>query len=67
VIRAHEHEHVVRATRAPAPCLPPCRCCAGSTRSCTWAHAMRLDQELACDAAVLRRRPRDRALYARRC
>ena len=26
---------------------------------------MRLDQELACDAAVLRRRPRDRCLYAR--
>ena len=26
---------------------------------------MRLDQELACDAAVLRRRPHDRALYAR--
>jgi beta-lactamase regulating signal transducer with metallopeptidase domain len=29
------------------------------------AHLMRLDQELACDAAVLRDRPRDRALYAR--
>jgi beta-lactamase regulating signal transducer with metallopeptidase domain len=29
------------------------------------AHVARLDQELACDAAVIRRRPESRALYAR--
>ena len=28
-------------------------------------HVARLDQELACDAAVMRRRPRERVLYAK--
>jgi len=66
VIRAHEHEHVVRSD-------PRAGALAASLQVLCWfnplvhigAHAMRLDQELACDAAVLRRRPRDRALYAR--
>lgn len=66
VIRAHEREHVLRAD-------PRAGALAAALQVLCWfnplvhlgAHAMRLDQELACDAAVLRRRPRDRALYAR--
>ena len=66
VIRAHEHEHVVRSD-------PRAGALAATLQVLCWfnpfvhlgAHAMRLDQELACDAAVLRRRPSDRALYAR--
>jgi beta-lactamase regulating signal transducer with metallopeptidase domain len=66
VIRAHEHEHVVRSD-------PRAGALAAGLQVLCWfnplvhigAHAMRLDQELACDAAVLRRRPHDRCLYAR--
>ena len=66
LIRAHEHEHVVRGD-------PRAGALAATLQVLCWfnplvhlgAHAMRLDQELACDAAVLRRRPHDRALYAR--
>ena len=66
VIRAHEHEHVVRSD-------PRAGALAATLQVLCWfnplihlgCHAMRLDQELACDAAVLRRRPGDRALYAR--
>jgi len=66
LIRAHEREHVVRRD-------PRAGALAAAFQTLCWfnplvhvaAHVMRLDQELACDAAVLRRRPRDRALYAR--
>ncbi|MBU1377648.1 MAG: hypothetical protein KKE02_10270 [Alphaproteobacteria bacterium] len=66
LIRAHEREHVVR-------CDPRAGALAAVLQALCWfnplvhlgAHVMRLDQELACDAAVLRRRPRDRALYAK--
>lgn len=66
LIRAHEREHVAR-------CDPRAGALAAVLQALCWfnplvhlgAHLMRLDQELACDAAVLRRRPRDRALYAR--
>ena len=66
LIRAHEHEHVERSD-------PRAGALAATLQVLCWfnplvhlgAHAMRLDQELACDAAVLRRRPQDRALYAR--
>lgn len=66
LIRAHEREHVARLD-------PRARALAAVLQALCWfnplahlgAHLMRLDQELACDAAVLRRRPRDRALYAR--
>ncbi|WP_293679251.1 M56 family metallopeptidase [uncultured Phenylobacterium sp.] len=66
VIRAHEHEHVVRSD-------PRAGALAAALQVLCWfnpfvhigAHAMRLDQELACDAAVLRRRPHDRCLYAK--
>jgi len=66
LIRAHEREHVAR-------CDPRAGALAAVLQALCWfnplvhlaAHLMRLDQELACDAAVLRRRPRDRALYAK--
>ncbi|HEX7885793.1 MAG TPA: M56 family metallopeptidase [Phenylobacterium sp.] len=66
LIRAHEREHVAR-------CDPRAGAAAVAMQALCWfnplvhlgAHLMRLDQELACDAAVLRRRPHDRALYAR--
>jgi len=66
VIRAHEHEHVLRSD-------PRAGALAATLQVLCWfnplvhigVHAMRLDQELACDAAVLRRRPRDRCLYAK--
>jgi len=66
LIRAHEREHVHR-------CDPRAGALAAALQALCWfnplvhlgAHLMRLDQELACDAAVLRRRPQDRALYAK--
>jgi beta-lactamase regulating signal transducer with metallopeptidase domain len=66
LIRAHEREHVNRMD-------PRAGAMASALQALCWfnplvhlgAHVMRLDQELACDAAVLRRRPRDRALYAK--
>jgi beta-lactamase regulating signal transducer with metallopeptidase domain len=66
VIRAHEHEHVVRSDpRAGALACALQVLCWFNPLVHLGAHAMRLDQELACDAAVLRRRPHDRVLYAR--
>ncbi len=66
LIRAHEREHVTRQD-------PRAAALAASLQALCWfnplvhlgAHLMRLDQELACDAAVLRQRPRDRCLYAK--
>ena len=66
LIRAHEREHVVRSD-------PRAAALAAVLQALGWfnplvhlgVRVMRLDQELACDAAVLRRRPCDRALYAR--
>lgn len=66
LIRAHEREHVARHD-------PRAAALAAAMQTLCWfnplvhlgARVMRLDQELACDAAVLRRRPRDRGLYAR--
>lgn len=66
LIRAHEREHITRKD-------PRAGALAAAFQALCWfnplvhlaSHLMRLDQELACDAAVLRRRPKDRALYAR--
>lgn len=66
LIRAHERQHVAR-------CDPRASALAALLQALCWfnplahlaTHLMRLDQELACDAAVLRDRPHDRALYAR--
>jgi len=66
LIRAHEREHVARKD-------PRAAAVAALFQSLCWfnplvhlaAHLLRLDQELACDAAVVRGRPHARALYAR--
>jgi len=66
LVRAHERQHVARRD-------PRASALAAAFQTLCWfnplvhlaAHVMRLDQELACDAAVLRRRPRDRTLYAK--
>jgi len=66
LIRAHERQHIARAD-------PRAGALATAFQALCWfnplvhlaVHVMRLDQELACDAGVLRRRPHDRALYAR--
>jgi beta-lactamase regulating signal transducer with metallopeptidase domain len=66
LIRAHEREHLRRHDpRAGALCVALQTLCWFNPFAHIAAHVMRLDQELACDAAVLRRRPHDRALYAR--
>jgi beta-lactamase regulating signal transducer with metallopeptidase domain len=66
LIRAHEREHVARRDpRAGALAAVLQALCWFNPLAHLGAHLMRLDQELACDAGVLRRRPRDRALYAR--
>lgn len=66
LIRAHERAHVARQD--------PCAGALGAAlQALCWfnplvhlgVRVMRLDQELACDAAVLRHRPADRCLYAR--
>jgi beta-lactamase regulating signal transducer with metallopeptidase domain len=66
LVRAHEHEHVVRGDpRAGALSAALQVLCWFNPIVHLGAHAMRLDQELACDASVLRRRPHDRCLYAK--
>jgi beta-lactamase regulating signal transducer with metallopeptidase domain len=66
LIRAHEREHIARkdpragALAAAAQCL-----CWFNPLVHYAAHLVRLDQELACDAAVIRRHKSQRALYAR--
>lgn len=65
LIRAHEREHVARGD-------PKANALAAAFQVLFWfnplvhlgARAMRLDQELACDAATLRRFPKARRLYA---
>ena len=66
LIRAHEREHVARQDpRATALAAVLQTLCWFNPLAWIGAHVMRLDQELACDAAVLRRRPGDRSLYAK--
>ena len=66
LIRAHEREHVARQDpRATALAAVLQTLCWFNPLVWFGAHVMRLDQELACDAAVLRKRPADRGLYAR--
>lgn len=66
LIRAHEREHVARKDpRAAAfAALAQCLCWFNPLVHFA-AYLIRLDQELACDAAVIRARPAARALYAR--
>jgi beta-lactamase regulating signal transducer with metallopeptidase domain len=66
LIRAHERAHVARKDprSAAAAALFQCLCWFNPLVHLA-AFLMRLDQELACDAAVVISRPHARALYAR--
>jgi hypothetical protein len=66
LIRAHERAHIERRDPRAGALAAALQALAWFNPLAHWgSRLMRLDQELACDAAVLRRRPRDRALYAR--
>jgi beta-lactamase regulating signal transducer with metallopeptidase domain len=66
LIRAHERAHVARKDPrgAAAAALAQCLCWFNPLAHLA-AHLLRLDQELACDAFVMMRRPEARGLYAR--
>lgn len=64
LIRAHEREHVARKDPRAAAFAALCQClCWFNPLVHLAAYLLRLDQELACDAAVIRSRPHARALY----
>jgi beta-lactamase regulating signal transducer with metallopeptidase domain len=66
LIRAHEREHILRKDPRAGALMAAFQCLAWFNPLVHLAaHVARLDQELACDAAVIRRRPAARALYAR--
>jgi len=66
LIRAHEREHVARKDPRAAAFAAFFQClCWFNPLVHLAAYLIRLDQELACDAAVVRARPTDRSLYAR--
>lgn len=66
LIRAHEREHVARKDPRAAAFVALAQClCWFNPLVHLAAYLIRLDQELACDAAVVRSRPAARALYAR--
>lgn len=64
LIRAHEREHVARKDPRAAALAAVCQClCWFNPLVHLAAYLLRLDQELACDAAVIRSRPHARTLY----
>ncbi len=66
LIRAHERAHVARKDPRGAAFVALFQClCWFNPFVHLAAHLLRLDQELACDAAVVMARPGSRALYAR--
>lgn len=66
LIRAHEREHVARKDPRAAGMAALFQClCWFNPFVHLAAYLLRLDQELACDAAVVRTRPTARGLYAR--
>jgi len=66
LIRAHERAHVTRKDPRAAALAATFQClCWFNPFAHLAAHLLRLDQELACDAAVIRHRPGARGLYAR--
>ncbi|HEY0435138.1 MAG TPA: M56 family metallopeptidase [Phenylobacterium sp.] len=66
LIRAHEREHIARRDPQARAWMAVCQCLAWFNPLVHLAaHLARLDQELACDAAVLRRRSHSRGPYAR--
>jgi beta-lactamase regulating signal transducer with metallopeptidase domain len=66
LIRAHEREHILRKDPRDGALIALFQCLAWCNPLVHLAaHVARLDQELACDAAVLKRRPGERTLYAK--
>ena len=66
LIRAHERAHVARKDPRAAALAALFQClCWFNPCVHVAAYLVRLDQELACDAAVMMRRPNARALYAK--
>jgi beta-lactamase regulating signal transducer with metallopeptidase domain len=66
LIRAHEREHVGRKDPRAAALAAVFQClCWFNPFVHLAARLLRVDQELSCDAAVVRSRPTARALYAR--
>lgn len=66
LIRAHERAHVARKDPRAAALAAALQClCWFNPLAHLAAYLLRLDQELACDAAVIMSRPGERALYAR--
>lgn len=66
LIRAHERQHIERMDPRAGALAAAFQClCWFNPLAHLAAHLLRLDQELATDAAVLRRHPRERALYAK--
>ena len=66
LIRAHEREHILREDPRAGALMAAFQCLAWfNPLAHLGAHLARLDQELACDAAVLRRHPGSRTLYAK--
>jgi beta-lactamase regulating signal transducer with metallopeptidase domain len=64
LIRAHEREHVARKDPRAAALAAAAQClCWFNPLVHLAAYLLRLDQELACDAAVIRSRPGARTLY----
>lgn len=65
LIRAHEREHIRRGDPASAAVAAAVQCLAWwNPFAVLAAHMVRIDQELACDAAVVGRLRRARRLYA---
>ena len=66
LIRAHERVHIARKDPRGAAFVAIFQCvCWFNPFAHLAAHLLRLDQELACDAAVVMNRPGCRSLYAR--
>lgn len=66
LIRAHERAHIARKDPRAAAFAALFQCvCWFNPLAHLAAFLLRLDQELACDAAVIMRRPHARGLYAR--
>jgi beta-lactamase regulating signal transducer with metallopeptidase domain len=66
LMRAHEREHIARGDHVANAWIAAMQCLAWfNPLAHLGAHMAKLDQELACDAAILRRNRRARGLYAR--
>ncbi len=66
LMRAHESEHIARGDHVANAWIAVFQCLAWfNPLTHLAAHLAKLDQELACDAAILRRNRRARGLYAR--